>query len=170
MATMGAISLAAPYTFKYNILDESWLGGESADGHTQFDPQVNNKTDFSQGFVQDLNMEDAKLGGLLTAQDGKAYVGVNYKDTLPTDYSIGRQSVNLWNHVPLVEGLYIFNIEHAPVAGCTLYSYLRMAAIDPVLGQQETISIVPNYMDWIGYTGSAKYSPTSNKGPPVMID
>ncbi len=81
------------------------------------------------GFVETIGFEEATVGGLLATRNGSTYIGVNYKDQLPTDSSIGRRSVTLWSYVHLSEGLYILDILHAPTAACGLWSSIRLAVL-----------------------------------------
>ena len=142
---------SAPYTLKNTILDESNVSGPS-----KFDFKLNNLTaDYSQGHVEDINIKDAINRGLLAQRNGSTYIGVDYDDTIPTDSSAGRTSVNLWSFVHLLEGLYIIDIQHAPTAPCALWSSLRIEAIDPTFSP-ESFAINANTDSWITAAGSPK--------------
>lgn len=139
-----------PHALKHTILDKSLLTGPS-----KFDYDVNNKTDFRMGFVETIGFEEETVGGLLATRNGSTYIGVNYKDQLPTDSSFGRRSVNLWSYVHLSEGLYILDILHAPTAACGLWSSIRLAVIDPA-SLFESFAINPSSAPWLADTASSK--------------
>ncbi len=119
--------------------------------------------------METIGFLEATNGGLLSSRNGSIYIGVNYKDQLPTDSSVGRQSVNLWSYVHLSEGLYIIDILHAPTAACGLWSSLRLELVDPV-SSFEAFLINPNEINWLGDLASTKCFQSKNDTIPVRAE
>lgn len=149
-------SASQPYALKHTILEDSFTAGPS-----MFNFDIQDKTDFSRGFVETVDYQDARRLGLVSSRNGSTYIGVNYKDLLPTDHSVGRQSVSLWTYSRLNEGLYIIDILHAPTAACGLWSAIQVAVADPSHTIQ-AFEIDPQLSNWLVENYNSQCGRTAN--------
>ncbi|KAI7858617.1 beta-1,3-1,4-glucanase [Circinella umbellata] len=103
-----------------NILEPQWQLTDVYQGNTFFDGfDFFNDTDPTHGFVNYVNKEKAQHDGLIKIDKSSIVMKVDNSTTFATaskNQERGRSSVRISSHKDYDSGLFLFDVEHIPVA------------------------------------------------------